>query len=325
MTTSQQTKALELTIAAIQALDLEPIKFKLMALDGDDQWTQERADLNELGYRRFLTLVAKYPGESIAPNKDVDKFWHGHILDTMKYAEDCQNVFGFFLHHFPYLGMRDEEDAEERIESARLMDRLSMEEFGESCYRTGPQLGSQAAYSGTDGLAKRAAYSGTDGLAKQAAYSGTDGLAKQAAYSGTDGLAKQAAYSGTDGLAKQAAYSGTDGLAKQAAYSGTDGLAKQAAYSGTDGLAKQAAYSGTDGLAKQAAYSGTDGLAKQAAYSGTDGLAKQAAYSGTDGLAKTRGLQAAYSGPAVQQAMKTGAMQGQQDKMRTWFRPRAKA
>jgi hypothetical protein len=312
MTTSQQTRDLAQTIAAIHALDLEPIKFKLMAKDGDDKWSQEQADLNEKGYRQFLILIAKYPGESIAPSKDVDKFWHGHILDTMKYAEDCHNVFGFFLHHFPYLGMRDEEDVEERIDSARLMDELSMKEFGESCYRNGIQLD------------KQAAYSGTDGLTKQAAYSGTDGLSKQAAYSGTDGLAKQAAYSGTDGLAKRAAYSGTDGLAKQAAYSGTDGLAKMAAYSGTDGLAKQAAYSGTDGLAKQAAYSGTDGLAKQAAYSGTDGLAKQAAYSGTDGLAKTQGLQAAYSGPAVRQAMSTGAMV-QQDKMRTWFRPRGKA
>jgi hypothetical protein len=33
-------------------------------------------------------------------------------LDTQKYQEDCERVFGYFLHHFPYFGMRGEEDAE---------------------------------------------------------------------------------------------------------------------------------------------------------------------------------------------------------------------
>jgi len=36
--------------------------------------------------------------------------WHAHILDTNAYAPDCEKVFGKFLHHFPYWGMRGEED-----------------------------------------------------------------------------------------------------------------------------------------------------------------------------------------------------------------------
>jgi hypothetical protein len=41
----------------------------------------------------------------------MDLFWHYHILDTIKYAEDCALIFGRFLHHFPYLGLRGDEDA----------------------------------------------------------------------------------------------------------------------------------------------------------------------------------------------------------------------
>lgn len=36
--------------------------------------------------------------------------WHAHILDTHAYGPDCEAVFGKFLHHYPYWGMRGEED-----------------------------------------------------------------------------------------------------------------------------------------------------------------------------------------------------------------------
>lgn len=41
----------------------------------------------------------------------VDEFWHQHILDTHAYHEDCEVIFGNYLHHFPYFGMRGEADA----------------------------------------------------------------------------------------------------------------------------------------------------------------------------------------------------------------------
>ena len=37
--------------------------------------------------------------------------WHYHILDTEAYAVDCEKAFGRFLHHFPYFGMRGDDDA----------------------------------------------------------------------------------------------------------------------------------------------------------------------------------------------------------------------
>ena len=44
------------------------------------------------------------------PSKLVDKFWHEHILDTMSYQKDCEAVFGYFIHHYPYFGIYGDDD-----------------------------------------------------------------------------------------------------------------------------------------------------------------------------------------------------------------------
>ncbi len=132
MQMQSEGKPVEEIVAAIQALDLEPIKFKLMDTEEGQGWSREYVEQMAIAYKRFLTLSVKYPEETIAPSKDVDKFWHGHILDTMKYAEDCQNVFGYFVHHFPYFGMRGEEDAANLAEAGRTTKRLYEQEFGET-------------------------------------------------------------------------------------------------------------------------------------------------------------------------------------------------
>jgi hypothetical protein len=97
-------------LKAIAELDLDPIKVKLMHDESGEGWTLEYANRIEVEYRRFLCLMKMFPNEPAAPLFDVDIFWHYHILDTMKYAADCEDVFGYFLHHFPYVGLRGEED-----------------------------------------------------------------------------------------------------------------------------------------------------------------------------------------------------------------------
>src|SRR5438309_11041082 len=130
MKTKLTNRPVEQVIAAIEALDLDPIKLKLMDSEEGQGWSREYADRMELAYKRFLTLLATHPKETLAPCKDVDKFWHGHILDTLKYAEDCDTVFGRFLHHFPYFGMRGAEDAANLAKAAETTRRLYRQEFG---------------------------------------------------------------------------------------------------------------------------------------------------------------------------------------------------
>jgi hypothetical protein len=74
-----------------------------------------------------------FPEEDTAPLADVDTFWHYHILDTMKYATDCERVFGYFLHHYPYVGMDGtEEDEQFRLDSGDRMRDLYEATFGEA-------------------------------------------------------------------------------------------------------------------------------------------------------------------------------------------------
>ena len=119
-------------VELIMALDLAPIKVKLMEPDEGLGWSRNQCDLVEVWYKRYLVLSLLYPEESIVPNREIDEFWHQHILDTRKYADDCQATFGYFLHHFPYFGMRGEEDAKNLASSfAKTLD-LFQAEFGES-------------------------------------------------------------------------------------------------------------------------------------------------------------------------------------------------
>lgn len=138
MNKNSQTKTPEKMLEAIFALDLEPIKTKLMDKKEGHGWSRAFADQCEIEYKRFLALLAKFPDEVIAPNNNVDKFWHGHILDTMKYAEDCERVFGYFLHHYPYFGLRGEQDAANLQAAAARMRRLYQEEFGDPAVAGAP-------------------------------------------------------------------------------------------------------------------------------------------------------------------------------------------
>jgi hypothetical protein len=162
----------------IAALDLDPIKVKLMHVESGEGWSLEKANAVEQEYRRFLYLMKTYPTEQAAPLMDVDTFWHYHILDTQKYAVDCQSVFGFFLHHFPYIGLRGEDDliAHERL--GKRMAEIYEETFGESYIR--PAVGardSNTAFSAASGTAfsaashpeARTAFSAANGTAFSAA------------------------------------------------------------------------------------------------------------------------------------------------------------
>jgi hypothetical protein len=125
--------------ATIASLDLDPIKVKLMHEESGEAWSLEQANAVEFEYRRFLYLMKKFPNEPTAPRFDVDIFWHYHILDTMKYAVDCDTVFGYFLHHFPYVGLRGEADLEAHHEVGERMRELYEETFGEPYIRKATQ------------------------------------------------------------------------------------------------------------------------------------------------------------------------------------------
>jgi hypothetical protein len=95
----------------LECIDLGMVRRKLADPEEGQGWSAEHLDLAEREYRRFLALHLMYPETAVVPCGFVDEVWHAHILDTQAYGPDCQAAFGFFLHHFPYFGMRDEQDA----------------------------------------------------------------------------------------------------------------------------------------------------------------------------------------------------------------------
>lgn len=117
-------------LTKLEALDLDPIKVKLMDAEEGYGWTREQADTAANAYKQLLFINAKYDGNSIVPTKLVDNVWHQHILDTRKYAEDSQELFGRFLHHFPYFGLRGEEDAADLKASFAETQDLFVQNFG---------------------------------------------------------------------------------------------------------------------------------------------------------------------------------------------------
>lgn len=115
---------------AIDALDLDPIKVKLMDPEEGEGWSRTQVDRVERLYKRFL-FMSVTQSTPIVPTKEIDKFWHTHILDTRKYARDCEVTFGFFLHHFPYFGMRGEQDAQNLVDAFAQTQEIYLRVFGE--------------------------------------------------------------------------------------------------------------------------------------------------------------------------------------------------
>jgi hypothetical protein len=97
----------------IEKLDLGPVRAKAVEKLG---WSQDQAARVEGDYKRFLYALAhRREGEILSPpSQEVDEFWHQHILNTKKYREDCQTVFGHYVDHTPGLDAERQRKADER-------------------------------------------------------------------------------------------------------------------------------------------------------------------------------------------------------------------
>ncbi len=208
-------RPVEQVIAAIKALDLESVKIRVMDPELGEGWTREYAEGVEQGYRNYLTMLAKYQdhAEDILLSKDVDEFWHTHILQTIKYTEDCEAVFGKYLHHAPHIGEVTSADKEKRIALAEKTRRLYQREFGN-------ERDYNAAWTGISVRAENAAVSGAAIRMENVAVSGAVIKMENAAVSGAAIRMENAAVSGAAIWMENAAVSGAAIRAENAAVSG---------------------------------------------------------------------------------------------------------
>ncbi|MEX3958641.1 hypothetical protein [Trinickia sp. EG282A] len=115
--------------SAIEELDFERIKSKLLHKHRGAV-TEHDVARAEAGYRQFLKIIAKYPDAPVVPSEAVDEFWHMHILDTQRYGADCERIFGYMVHHDPYIGIDGPQDEARLADAARSSHALFMREFG---------------------------------------------------------------------------------------------------------------------------------------------------------------------------------------------------
>src|ERR1700754_2493607 len=94
-----------------ERVGLQSVIAKLCHAERGLCWTPVQAESAVKRYRQWLWLNSAYPDENIPPSQEIDAVWHTHILDTRKYAKDCEMLFGHFLHHNPFSGW--ESDAAE--------------------------------------------------------------------------------------------------------------------------------------------------------------------------------------------------------------------
>ena len=86
----------------------------------------------------LIPLVVYTPSSDFTHLRDSSQslrhlsIWHNHILDTAKYREDCDTLFGKFMDHWPYFGMKDEAEREELNNAFSDTQALMAAHFGKS-------------------------------------------------------------------------------------------------------------------------------------------------------------------------------------------------
>lgn len=103
---TQQLPSLEDAKQYIYSIDFTMIINKMVS----QGWSRQVAEELSLEYKNFLFLNKKYLKECskpLPPSEEVDEFWHNHVLDTIKYRQDCQHIFGYYFDHYPYFGIDD--------------------------------------------------------------------------------------------------------------------------------------------------------------------------------------------------------------------------
>ena len=91
----------------------------------------------EMVMKEMMVMVADRHGLcrlKLGMMMDKDEIWHHHILDTYKYYNDCLNIYGQFLHHYPYFGMRGGQDSTDLANTFKITQMLHLKEFGDYIY-----------------------------------------------------------------------------------------------------------------------------------------------------------------------------------------------
>src|SRR5438128_2893874 len=105
---SQETQtSVEAASQAIESYSLDHVRERLLR---KNILSPEVVDEAIKEYRNYLKLSFLGYRPLSMFSKEVDAVWDNHILFTKDYANFCQQVFGYFLHHTPKSPQEQRED-----------------------------------------------------------------------------------------------------------------------------------------------------------------------------------------------------------------------
>lgn len=73
------------------------------------RWTKHDVAHCTQHYKNFLLLSKIHSNTPLVPTRQIDEFWHNHILYTKNYIHDCEQIFGYYHHHQPAVSGEDDE------------------------------------------------------------------------------------------------------------------------------------------------------------------------------------------------------------------------
>jgi hypothetical protein len=118
-------------------IDLKSISFDrvIQKLAEQPFWSLQHAKTACQQYQRFLFLIKKYgKNYRLSPSKEIDAFWHQHVLCTKQYHHDCQIIFGKYLHHYPFLKKESRKILSKGPHPFEITQKIYCQEFGEYIY-----------------------------------------------------------------------------------------------------------------------------------------------------------------------------------------------
>lgn len=120
------------SINYIESIDFSMMCGKMVKHYG---WKPSEIEQGIRLYRNYLILHLKYPEEKLPPSECIDEIWHNHILDTQKYRNDCEKIFGKYLDHYPYFGIDGHSNLDDTAKAFERVQELHTLEFGYSIPR----------------------------------------------------------------------------------------------------------------------------------------------------------------------------------------------
>ena len=111
----------------IVSVDLLSASYKSFSFP--QEWSEEKRIYELSRYEMFLKLAAKHPGKRATPTREIDEFWHLHMLSPVAYYHDSINLFGRIFDHDGGFGL-GEGERDQLKEAFRDFAKRWQDEYG---------------------------------------------------------------------------------------------------------------------------------------------------------------------------------------------------